>query len=44
MTMKYLQYIVNPDSEFKLIAAHEIGHSFLEKAKGRTYSWTHKGN
>jgi hypothetical protein len=36
-------YPEGADEDFKLTAAHEIGHSILARAGGRVFSWGHKG-
>lgn len=44
MTMKYLSFRSDRDALFQKTAAHEIGHSYLNAARGLWYSWTHKGS
>lgn len=40
----YLGNLKRADSDFKLIAAHEFGHSVLMHAGGLPLSWGHKGS
>lgn len=40
----YLGGLGRADSDFKLIAAHEFGHSVLMHAGGLPLSWGHKGS
>jgi hypothetical protein len=32
------------NQDFEYVAAHEIGHSILTHAGGRSFSWGHKGS